>query len=385
MAIKVTKPPPTEYEADCYKCGAEFTYELSDVSTDGSITCPSPRCGKRIPVSAKPIGGRTARRGAPVSSDYTLPDGRVLVLRCCHAGRKSGAGHVDFTWPGVGGEAVAPDWDPEPRCGGGLHGWLWGAGSVEDSGAGWAFSEPDVVWLVVEVDATSVVSLSGGKKVKFPRGTVVVESDLAACAAFIGRHVSNNVAIIGGTASAGYHGTATAGDHGTASAGYGGTASAGNRGTATAGDHGTASAGYCGTATAGDHGTASAGYGGTATAGDYGTASAGTRGTASAGNRGTATAGDHGTASAGYCGTATAGDHGTASAGNRGTATAGDYGTASAGTRGTASAGKEGVVLVKHWTGSRHILVVGNVGIDHIEPNVKYRTNTAGILVRADA
>jgi hypothetical protein len=53
-------------------------------------------------------------------------------------------------------------------------------------------------------------------------------------------------ALVGGTATAGYRGTATAGDGGTATAGVGGTATAGYRGTATAGDGGTATAGVGG-------------------------------------------------------------------------------------------------------------------------------------------
>ncbi len=58
-------------------------------------------------------------------ADYQLPEGCALMLRVCDA---DGRSYGDFQWPGVGVEAVAPDWSPEPECGGGLHGWLYGQG-----------------------------------------------------------------------------------------------------------------------------------------------------------------------------------------------------------------------------------------------------------------
>lgn len=55
-----------------------------------------------------------------------VPKGKVLVLRVCDVDGKS---HGGFQWP-ESGPVAAPDWNPEPRCGGGLHGWLWGEGDV---------------------------------------------------------------------------------------------------------------------------------------------------------------------------------------------------------------------------------------------------------------
>jgi hypothetical protein len=268
-------------------------------------------------------------------------------------------------WPRKG-LVKAPDWDPAPRCGHGLHGCLKGEGDADL--LNWSES---AVWQVVEVRADEVVELSG--KVKFPRGKVLISgtrkeaTDLlvSSCpgSAVIGAFVTAGDC---GTATAGYRGTATAGDYGTATAGY--------RGTATAGVRGTATAGNCGTATAGDCGTATAGNCGTATAGDCGTATAGNCGTATAGVRGTATAGNCGTATAGVRGTATAGDYGTATAGYRGTATAGVRGTATAGVRGT--------LMIKHWDGSRCRTIVGYVGENGILPNVPYVLNETGAFVR---
>ncbi|MCK7503308.1 MAG: hypothetical protein MZV70_03810 [Desulfobacterales bacterium] len=53
--------------------------------------------------------------------------GKALALRTC--GADMTASH-DYTWPGVGQVAVAPDWRPDSSCGRGLHGLLWGAGDA---------------------------------------------------------------------------------------------------------------------------------------------------------------------------------------------------------------------------------------------------------------
>ena len=171
----------------------------------------------------------------------------VLILRTCNADMTS---HRGFIWPEAG-PVEDPDWKQTPNCGYGLHGLLFGEGN--GSLLNW---RADARWLVVEVDATSVVNIGG--KVKFPRGVVVHCGDRQSATSYLAARTHGR-AIVGGTATAGYGGTATAGD--------GGTATAGDGGTATAGYGGTATAGYGGTATAGDRGTATAGYGGTATAG----------------------------------------------------------------------------------------------------------------------
>jgi hypothetical protein len=188
----------------------------------------------------------------PVPS-WTPSAGKALVLRTCAPDMTSHGGYV---WPDVGGTAVAHDWDPEPVCGFGLHGLLWGAGKV-----GLLHSQDDASWLVVEVNQAGVVDLDG--KVKFPSALVVHVGTRSECVELIQAHAPIGTLVVHGTATAGYRGTATAGDRGTATAGH--------RGTATAGDEGTATAGYHGTATAGDRGTATAGDDGTATAGDHGT------------------------------------------------------------------------------------------------------------------
>jgi hypothetical protein len=306
------------------------------------------------------------------------PPATVLVLRTCD---KDMQAHGGFVWPKKG-LVAAPDWKPRAECGNGLHGFLWGEG--DGSLASW---DESAKWLVVEVEEASIVQLSG--KVKFPRGVVVHCGDRLSATTYIAEHGASGRAIVGGTATAGargtatagYAGTATAGDSGTATAGYAGTATAGDSGTATAGARGTATAGDSGTATAGARGTATAGYAGTATAGYAGTATAGARGTATAGDSGTATAGARGTATAGDSGTATAGDSGTATAGDSGTATAGYAGTATAGYAGTATAGARGTIQIRCWVNDRYRIVTGYVGEEGILANVKYRLNEDRKLV----
>ena len=280
----------------------------------------------------------------------------VLVLRCCAPDGKSYQG---FQWPSSG-PVEAPDWDPTPECGNGLHGWLWGEGDASASRYHEVF---DALWIVVEVDASHIVQLDG--KIKFRRGNVVRSGTRDEVIPWLQERAPGR-AVICGTITVGDRRRANAGDYGTASAGQGGTASAGKFGTVTAGFRGTATAGQGGTATAGDYGTASAG--------DYGTASAGDYGTAIASYRGSARAGDYGTAIVGDSGTARAGDYGTA--------IVGDSGTASAGYRGSATAGKNGIIHVEWFMGRRR-LTIGYVGEDGIEPNVPYRCDENGKLVRA--
>ena len=179
--------------------------------------------------------------------------------------KADGTARGGFQWPlDEGAEVTAPDWDPTPVCGGGLHGLLNGAGS-----GGLIDWSTDAVWIVAEIpDDETVVDLDG--KVKVRRCMVRHVGDKTSAPEFLAAH-GHTEGVVGSTA--------TAGDAGTATAGVSGTATAGDAGTATAGDAGTATAGYAGTATAGDYGTATAGNRGTATAGYYGTATAGERGT----------------------------------------------------------------------------------------------------------
>jgi hypothetical protein len=316
---------------------------------------------KKKAVKKKPAAKR-------VKAKSNASAATVLVLRTCEADMTA---HGGFKWP-ESGRVSAPDFDPHPSCGAGLHGLKWGEGDGDL--LCWA---EGAKWLVVEVAEMDIVELNG--KIKFPSGKVVYCGNREGATQLIAAR--RNGVIVGLTAqtnaeqstvAVGYRGTATAGNYGTATAGNYGTATAGKGGTATAGNYGTATAGYGGTATAG--------YGGTATAGNYGTATAGYDGTATAGEGGTATAGEGGTATAGEGGTATAGEGGTATAGYGGTATAGYGGTATAGYGGTATAGYGGTLDLRWHDGKRYRRSVAYVGEDDIKPNTKYRLTATGVF-----
>ena len=222
-----------------------------------------------------------------IAADFT-PD--FLFLRSTGPGGESYGG---FRWPTEAGAMVnAPDWNPDPFCGGGLHGLAYGLG---DLGLMRSPGDPGVLWYVCEAMLSESVNL--GDEIKVPRCRVVyagtfgdaMELITPAQSAEVIRRSSGSASATGdsGSASAtGYSGSASA-------TGYRGSASAtGSSGSASAtGDRGSASAtGYSGSASA-------TGYRGSASAtGERGSASAtGERGSASAtGSRGSASAtGEH--------------------------------------------------------------------------------------------
>jgi hypothetical protein len=371
--------------------------------------------------------------------NYTLPEGKVLVLRSCKPDMSS---QNNFVWP-TEGPVKCPDWKDNNECGNGLHGWLWGTGNFSLK-----YKEVGARWLVVEVNADDIREL-GKEKVKYPEGNVLFTGTFKSTYDFVMKYfwlqhaaeikageivdqsanISNEdeVSVVntvrkghasasgdsGHASASGNSGHASAsGDSGHASAsgnsghasasGYYGHASAsGNSGHASAsGNSGHASAsGYYGHASAsGDSGHASAsGNSGHASAsGNSGHASAsGYSGHASAsGNSGHASAsGNSGHASAsGYYGHASAsGYYGHASAsGDYGHASAsGYYGHASAsgysghacvlGRGGRAQCGDNGAIILTYWdeTAKRNRHVIGYAGENGIEAGKLYRLNTS--------
>ncbi len=88
-----------------------------------------------------------------------VPD--ALVIRTTGS---DGAAYGGFQWPReVGAIVTAPDWDPAPICGHGLHGLLDGDGN-------WSYlsDASDALWWIVEVVRAECVVIDGDK-VKFPR------------------------------------------------------------------------------------------------------------------------------------------------------------------------------------------------------------------------
>ena len=114
---------------------------------------------------------------------WTPKPGKVLALRTCETGDDGAlTGHGGFAWPStVGAEVVAPDWDPRPCCGKGLHGLLWGTGDP-------TYLNRNVpAYMVVEADEADVVWISDDK-VKFPRCVIVYVGDLGTAARILSEH-----------------------------------------------------------------------------------------------------------------------------------------------------------------------------------------------------
>ena len=164
---------------------------------------------------------------------YLLRDGEVGVLRTC---AEDGSSHNGFRWPlEVGAEVVAPDWDPTPECGHGLHGLLRGAGSGNllcwDTGA---------KWLVLAVPAAECVDLTG--KVKFPRARVVHVGDRSSASALL-REWYPDEAVTGASVTGGDRATVTGGDRASVTGGDGASVTGGNHATVTGGDYATVTGG----------------------------------------------------------------------------------------------------------------------------------------------
>jgi len=102
---------------------------------------------------------------------------KMLVLRYCLPTMRGPFG--SFTWP-RSGRFECPNWDGGQRHphGGKLHGWPWGV-SPEHPPA-----DPDLVWLVLEVDVADIAELDGGQ-VGLRAGDVVFSGDFPAATALI--------------------------------------------------------------------------------------------------------------------------------------------------------------------------------------------------------
>jgi hypothetical protein len=112
------------------------------------------------------------------------------------------------------GEVVAPDWNPDPECGGGLHGLVRGCGNVN------ALSHyPGAIWIVFAARESEVVEFDG--KAKAPRGRVVYYGERQRAIDLLCEEYPD-APIVYRTATVGHRGTATVGDRGTASAGKNG-------------------------------------------------------------------------------------------------------------------------------------------------------------------
>ena len=185
-----------------------------------------------------------------------LAPGRVLILRTCAAGFIA---RNNFQWPSEIGAVVKPtSWNPEPICGYGLHGFLYGEGN-----AGLANWGEDAEWLVIEADADSVVTIDNGEKVKVPecviahigRGDNAVQKRID-CIAFMAERGQMGSKCMGRVAQDMSDGaTLTGGYRATLTGGYRATLTGGDRATLTGGDRATLTGGYRATLTGGDGAT----------------------------------------------------------------------------------------------------------------------------------
>jgi hypothetical protein len=173
----------------------------------------------------------------------------IYVLRVNDANNQSKNG---FQYPRKG-KVSAPDWNPSPECGGGLHGWESGEGDPSV-----ATVHPDGVWLVLKVEDSpeNLVRLDG--KVKFREGTVVFAGSRNAATEYIYDKTKAPkvlwVNITGGsrstltggrdsTLTGGDNSTLTGGDDSTLTGGYRSTLTGGHRSTLTGGDRSTLTGG----------------------------------------------------------------------------------------------------------------------------------------------
>lgn len=237
----------------------------------------------------------------------------VLVLRACHSDMSSSN---DFVWPAAG-YVEAPDWEPTPVCGNGLHGWQHGHGEGNVSN----FWDDDCKWLIVKVKVKDLINL--GDKVKFKCGKVVFCGDRKGATDYLLANdpVAYTKPVIGAII--------------------------------VVGDDGTATTGYKGSSTSGDNGSSISGI--------YGESISGYEGTSISGFKGYAKSGVNGSSTSGYMGTSISGHHGTSITGEFG----------------SARSGPAGNIVIKYYRNGRFMLKTGNIGFDGLKPDVLYTLNAS--------
>src|SRR5579864_8878435 len=276
---------------------------------------------------------------------WTHDGSEVLIIKCvAHNGKT----YNDFQWPlTIGAIVEAPDWNVQPSCGGGLHGWPWGFSIGDGKEPIWSD-----LWLVFGALPEDVINLDG--KCKARRGTVRFIGAWQDATAFVlaGQMAWVHIHSRGAASATGERGAASA-------TGWRGAASA-------TGERGAASAtGWSGAASA-------TGWSGAASA-------TGWRGAASAtGERGAASAtGESGAASA-------TGERGAASAtGSRGAASATGESSIAAvtGLYGRARSGDFGVIALAFRKGKHIEMRCSRVGDGFLKPGVWYILNAAGEFI----
>ncbi len=149
----------------------------------------------------------------------------AYILKSLPADRVAYGG---FQWP-ESGYVEAPDWNPEPEPGGGLHGFLNGEGD-----AALACLDNDAVWKVLETDENAIVDL--GMKVKF-RNCNILHSGTRSEIIRKMQELCPSSAVMFSVQEGGHDSTQTAGVSSTQTAGDGSTQTAGDGSTIEGGEN----------------------------------------------------------------------------------------------------------------------------------------------------
>jgi hypothetical protein len=304
----------------------------------------------------------------------------TYMLRTCDKDMRAYNG---FVWP-ESGPVSAPDWNPEPVCGGGLHGLLMGIGDISHLSR-----DSNAKWFVVAVDSGSVVDLDG--KVKVPSGNVVYCGDRDGAVSFLVQNGGDVTKIPfthqrcgdystltggnGSTLTGGDYSTLTGGNRSTLTGGNDSTLTGGNRSTLTGGNRSTLTGGYDSTLTGGYDSTLTGGYDSTLTGGDDSTLAGGNRSTLIGGNGSTLTGGNDSTLTGGNRSTLTGGHRSTLTGGNDSTLTGGNWSTLTGGDCSTLTGGNDSTLIAKYWDEkqSRYRFVIGEVRDGGLRAGVTYR------------
>jgi len=231
----------------------------------------------------------------------------VYLLRTCDKDLKS---HGGFQWPSSG-LVSAPDWDPTPECGKGLHGLLSGEGN----GSLLNTQDADAKWMVIAAVKSEVVQID--RKVKVPRAYVVFVGSKKDATDMIVKLCPGSACVFA-TVTSGESGHSTSGDFGHSISGYSGHSISGEYGHSISGEYGHSISGYGGHSTSGndghsisrDYGHSTSGESGHSTSGESGHSISGDYGSSTSGHYGHSTSGESGHSASGYYGHSTSGENG---------------------------------------------------------------------------
>ena len=221
-----------------------------------------------------------------------------FLLRTCDEDLKS---RGDFQWPSSG-LVSAPDWDPKPECGNGLHGLLSGEGD-----GSLLSKENTAKWMVIAAVKSEVVEID--RKVKVPKAYVVFVGSKKDATDMIVKLCPGSACAFA-TVTSGYSGHSTSGDYGHSTSGDYGHSTSGNSGHSTSGNSGHSISGYSGHSISGYSGHSISGEYGHSTSGYYGHSTSGENGHSTSGYYGHSTSGENGHSTSGFGGHSTSGENG---------------------------------------------------------------------------